>query len=360
MSFAAILMVIGAIASTIGAGINQGQEMFLNSMAILPNYIYWGVIVVTIGNSALKTTGLLEIYKMFFWGLVATMATYYSIGSYLSGFPLYRRLSPNSFAFILILFSPMATVYLNETKKNGVYTLLFVIMVMLAGFLSGSRTGSLLAVTGSLLALSLNNWLRILLVVFFAAFIGISAPQILSSPLVKSGIHGLNERTYELIYSTDETLSTDRSYLTRLAMIEKGLNIFNDHPIEGVGVNNFTRVVGEIDFNFEGSEYIEGKEDTLSEGLSAHNSYISFLAEGGLLLFIPMLILLFYPTVYFISNFNQIKNYEKAIFISIIFMSIHSWFISGLLNVFGWFVLGIVNSYIINKNNITSRIGVTA
>lgn len=350
MSFAAILLIIGALSSTIGAGINQGRELFLNSLVILPNYIYWGVLVITLGNSALKTTSLLEIYKMFFWGLIATMATYYSIGSYLSGFPLYRRLSPNSFAFILILFSPMATVYLNETKKNGFYTIVFVTAIMLSGFLSGSRTGSILAVSGALLALSLNSWVRTLLVGFFITFLGISAPQILSSPVVKSSIHNLNERTYELIYSTDETLSTDRSYLTRLAMIEKGLNIFEEHPIEGVGVNNFTKFAGEIDFNFEGAEYIEGKVDSLTEGLSAHNSYISFLAEGGLLLFIPMVLLLFYPTVYFMTHFNKIQSFEKAIFIGIIFMSIHSWFISGLLNVFGWFVLGIANSYIINKN----------
>lgn len=351
ISFTSILLILGATASTIGAGINQGAELFLNSIIILPNYLYWGILMITLGNTALITLNLLDIYKVFFWGLILSIISYFFLGPFLSGIPIYRKVSPNNFSFILILFSPMATAYLHTWKKNNFYTLAFVLFVTIAGFMSGSRSGSILATAGCLISLSINSWLRIILTSFFTVFMAIATPQILESPAVKGAILKLNERTYELIYSTDETLATDRSYLTRLAMIEKGLNLFEKHPIEGVGVNNFTKVAGEFDFDFEGAEFVEGKAETLSEGISAHNSYISFLAEGGLLLFIPMILLISYPLFYFISHFNQIVAYEKAIFISILFMSIHSWFISGLLNVYAWFVIGIVNSYINSKKS---------
>jgi O-antigen ligase len=103
----------------------------------------------------------------------------------------------------------------------------------------------------------------------------------------------------------------------------------------------------EIDFKFEGSEFIEGKEEELMH-INAHNSYISFLSEGGILLIIPMLILMFAPTVFFIFNYFSIPNEHKGLFVGIIFMCIHSWFIAGMVNVMGWFLIGIANAYMLN------------
>ena len=130
-------------------------------------------------------------------------------------------------------------------------------------------------------------------------------------------------------------------------MIEKGLNIFEDHPISGIGIGNFMATEYAIDFKFEGAEFIEYQVDYLMH-TNSHNSYISFLSEGGILLLIPMLILIFSPTVFFITHYFSIPNEHKGLFIGIIFMSIHSWFIAGMVNVYGWFLLGIVNAYIIN------------
>jgi O-antigen ligase len=130
-------------------------------------------------------------------------------------------------------------------------------------------------------------------------------------------------------------------------MIEKGLNIFEDHPISGIGIGNFMATEYEIDFKFEGAEFIEAREDELMH-INAHNSYISFLSEGGILLIIPMLILMFAPTVFFIFNYFSIPNEHKGLFVGIIFMCIHSWFIAGMVNVMGWFLLGIANAYMLN------------
>jgi O-antigen ligase len=357
ISLAAYLLILGALISAVNCGFIFDFEYFVNSIKVLPNYTYWGLIVITVGNLAVPIMKLAAFYKQFFYGIILATLSYYPLSPLLKMIPIFNDSSPNHYAFLLILFGPMATSYVQKKWKNGVYTFLFIIGITLAGFLSGSRSGSLLTLAGCSLVVAINSWVRILIVAFLSLFVSIAAPQILDSPEVKQAIFELNERTYSLIYETENTLNTDQSYLTRLAMIEKGLNIFEDHPISGVGLGNFGKVTYNIDFEFDGAELLEQKYETLETGISAHNSYISFLAEGGLLVFIPMLIIMFYPILYFILNFNFIKEEEKALFVSIIFMCIHAWFISAMLNAFGWFVIGIANSYIIyHKNKILHQV----
>jgi O-antigen ligase len=350
MSIAALLTAIASVISSIGAEIKLSHQYFFSSLSVLPNYLYWTSIVIILGNIALKFTDLVKIYKYIFWGIISTIITYHLLFAVFSYLPIFKEQTPNGFAFILITFSPIATSYLHNTKKNLIYTISFILIVTLAGFLSGSRSGSLLTLIGGFAILAANSWQNMTILTFAGIFLTISAPQIMENPSIKNGIRTLNERTYSILYETENTLETDRSYLTRLAMIEKGMGIFEDHPITGVGVGNFTNVEYEIQFDFEGGHFIERLEDKLSKGTSAHNSYINFLTEGGLLMFIPILILILYPIFYFITNFNNINTSARALFISIIMMSIHSWFISGMVNVYAWFLLGITNSYIIYKN----------
>ncbi|MFN3445849.1 MAG: O-antigen ligase family protein, partial [Bacteroidia bacterium] len=233
--------------------------------------------------------------------------------------------------------------------KNGLWTVAAIAAISLCGIISGSRSGSLLVFLGSALAVSIESWLKIMILGFLGFVLYLITPQLLSSPAIKTSIHDLNERTYDLIYETDATLTTDRSYLTRLAMIEKGLNIFSEYPIAGIGIGNFSNKTFEVDFDFEGAEYIEGKEDQLESKTNPHNSYVSFLSEGGLLLFIPAVFLMFFPIGYFFLNYIKLNGAEKALFIGVIFMCIHAWFIAGMINVYGWFILGITNAVIKSK-----------
>lgn len=349
MSVISVLFMLGATASTIGAGINLGHEYFSFAIKVLPNYLYWGVLIIILGNLTFFTITIEELYQKIFWGVIFSIITFFFLRDYLKPIFIYRNVTQNSFAFLLICFAPIATAYFYHKTKNLTYTIIFILVISISGFASGSRSGSLLTLLGCSLVIATESWLRILLVGFIGLFIYIAAPQILDNPMVKSTVFKLNERTYELLYETEETLSTDRSYLTRLAMIEKGLNIFEEYPIAGIGIDNFSKKQFDIDFNFEGAEYIEGKQEFLETKTNPHNSYISFLAEGGLLLFIPAMFLMFYPVFYFFINYGKINSVEKALFIGIIFMCIHSWFIASMLNVFGWFILGLANSLISGK-----------
>ena len=354
VSFSAYLLILGAISSCINAGINQGYENFEFSITVLPNYIYWGILVVFLGNVVFNVANTYIIYKYIFWGYISSIITYYFLTPIFDPIPFYRNLSTNNFAFILIIFSPIATAYFQRRFNNTLYTVIFILIITLAGFLSGSRSASLLTGGGALIVISINNWLKIIGVLSLGIFAYVALPQVIENPAVKKTVFQLNERTYDLLYSTEETFSTDRSYLTRVAMINKGLNLFESSPIAGIGIGNFQRTHGNIDFSFEGGEFLESRYENLENRISAHNSYISFLSEGGLLMFIPMILLMFYPLIYFIINFNSINQYDKAIFVSIIFMCIHAYFIVGMVNVYAWFLIGIANSYIIYNKKLNA------
>jgi O-antigen ligase len=349
-SFFAILLMLGAINSTLGAAINLGYDYFSLAIGVLPNYLYWGLLIIIIGNVGLRVMPLEKFYESFFYAIVTTILTYYFFRPILDPIPFFRNVSQNNFAFLMIIFGPMATAHVQKRWNNNFYTLIFIVLISLAGFLSGSRSGSIFTLVGCSLVLALGNWIKTIIVLFIGTFLSVATPEVIDSPAVKTTIHSLNERTYDLVYETEETMTTDRSYLTRLAMIEKGMNIFEQYPMAGIGIGNFSNKSFKVDFNFEGADLLMHKEDEFERTVNPHNSYISFLSEGGLILFIPFLLCLFYPIYYFLINFNQIKSEEKAVFISIIFMCIHSWFITGMVNVYGWFILGVANSYIIHKS----------
>jgi O-antigen ligase len=344
MSYLSILFMIGVTASTISAGINLGYEYFSYAIKVLPFYLYWGALVIVLGNLTFVTINIEDLFQKIFWGVIFSIITYFFLREFFKPIYIYRNVTQNSFAFLLICFSPIATAYVYHKTKNLTYTIIFILFIVISGFASGSRSGSLLTLLGCSLVISTESWLRLTIVLFTGLALYIAAPQIIQNSSVKATVFKLNERTYDLLYETEETLTTDRSYLTRLAMIEKGLNIFEKYPIAGIGIDNFSKKQFDIDFDFEGAEFIEGKEEFLESSTNPHNSYISFLSEGGLLLFIPAVLLMFYPIFYLIANYNNINPLEKALFIGVIFMCIHSWFIASMLNVFGWFLLGIVNS----------------
>ncbi|MES2691189.1 MAG: O-antigen ligase family protein [Bacteroidota bacterium] len=356
MGLIAVVYMFGAVASTISSGFIMGSVFFDFSIRVLPNYIYWGLLIITLGNSALKLIPLLDFYKIFFYSIIALIVTYFFLASYLKGLPVYRNVTQNNFAFVLIIFSPMATYYVSKHWNNFVYTAIFIAVVTTAGFMSGSRSGSLLTLLGCGMVLALGNWVRLTILGFCSLLLYFLAPTIINSGPVKSTIFRLNERTYDFIYNNEETLATDRSYLTRLAMIEKGLNIFEQYPITGIGLGNFAQMEGEIDFNFEGAEWIENKEEELKKNINPHNSYISFLSEGGLLLFIPAVALWFLPIIYFMFNYNRVTEDERAVFIGLVVMCIHASAIAGMVNVYGWFLLGIANAIMINKRNGENRV----
>lgn len=347
MGIGAVLFSIGAFFSTISAGLYLGYDYFVYAINVLPNYVYWSFLIIVLGNLALKTNSILEISKMVFYGLILFCVSRYFFASLFSLIPIYRSFPQNAFAFCLIIFNPLAIAYVQHEYKSNIITLIFIVLFTLAGFASGSRAGSLLVLGGGISVFMLASWQRLIVLTFSAVLLYFIVPQLLELEDVKNTIYKLNSRTYEFIYEREEVLVSDRSYLTRIAMIEKGLTLFEEHPVAGIGIGNFSRTQVDIDFDFEGGQFLANREEDLEMRTNPHNSYISFLSEGGLLLFIPAVLLMYFPIFYFITHFNNIDNIEKGLFIGVIYMCIHSFAITGMVNVYGWFLLALCNAYIL-------------
>ena len=157
--------------------------------------------------------------------------------------------------------------------------------------------------------------------------------------IVKNTIESSSPRIYQLIYESDEMVEQDQSYLFRIAMIEKGLNLFEKYPLTGVGLFNFSNTEGEIEGNFEGAQLIINKDELQS--LGAHNSYIAVLSEGGLFMFVPFILLLVTVILKFGFNIYQINFKNYPIFWGCFGMYVHFSSGTGYVNVYSWFMIAI-------------------
>lgn len=343
MSALACLFMAAAMISVISAWYNFGNAYFLISLAALPNYLYWGIIIILLPNVLFKISEISDVSKYIALGLLLTNLSFHFLDVYLQYIPIHRQMQQNAFAFINIIFAPLCVSYVQQRYNRTWLTLLLIALMTLSGLASGSRSASFLVTLGALTSLFATNIRFIMASFFFLLYIAIFLPIILETDLVKQNIKEINPRTYEVIYNPQNTFETDQSYLVRLAMIEKGLLIFKENPITGVGLLNFYSVDVEMPLEFTGGELIEHQD--LSK-TNPHNSYISFLAEGGLLLLGAFVLLILYPLVFFLRNFSRLSPLERSYFIGIAGMAVHSYVIAGMINVYGWFLLAVANCII--------------
>lgn len=350
MDKGALLFIFASIISVIFS-LSNNSGNFIRSIQVLPNYLYWGVLIIVLPRILiLNKISLYEISKFIVLGIVFTILSYFPLQSLFDLIPVYQSMSQNSFAFLLIIFSPLVVNYFQIKYKSFSLSIFISIILTLCGFLSGSRSGSILVLFGSFTILLLGN--RRLLFFFIISIIPLSilVPNLLETQLVKGTVFKLNERTYELIYGETGNLDEDLSFLTRLAMIEKGKVIFSKYPFTGVGLNNFTEVDYDFKMDFEGGELLNRFYDSKLKSTNPHNSYLSFISEGGILLFIPVLFLMFYPVYYFFYHFKKLNSTEIALFLGIICMCIHSYFIAGMINSFAWLLISLAQ-FVVIKNN---------
>ncbi len=337
-----MLFAVGAILSVLFS-LNQPLEgSFSRSLSVLPNYLYWSFLILLFSFYA-KELDYLIIYKAVFWGVIFTVVYFYTLSSSLGERSIFfKGLQQNIFSFILICFAPMVVFYVKDKYGHG-WAILASILIILAGTLSGSRSGSILTLLTCFLTLyssKLNIPQLVILGVLF-----IAGSLVIQLEAVKSTIFSLNERTYYIIYETEETLITDQSYLIRLAQVEKGIGLFQENPFFGIGLNNFSYRPYNFKGDFEGFDKLKGVGDYLEQA-SSHNSYIGVLAEGGLFLFIPFVLIIILLLVYFIRNFRSMPDYQKPFFWGIVGMGIHLYFIFAIVNIFAWTLLAIAASTI--------------
>jgi O-antigen ligase len=331
------LFMVGAIASVLDLN-PPTYESRNRALAVLPNYIYWSIMLLFLINLR-SWINIDTVAKYIYYGLIISLG-YYLFSDFipdLSGFT--NHFTPNSYAFLCISFTAPAATYVMY-KKGYLYALVLVIIILITLLLAGRRAGFILVFLSSMLSIHLKKLSvkQVLITLFLAGF----GFQLLQLELVENALYAANPRVHELIYENEDINTTDRSLLTRKLMVEKSLIIMSEHPLTGIGLNNFAAF--EVDFrgDFEGAEFVLNK-DGMNEK-SAHNSYASLLGEGGLLLILPFLIIVIFNIIKFLIYYTRRPHIENTFYLAFLSMCVHFYFISALLNVYAWFIIGIVTA----------------
>jgi O-antigen ligase len=336
--FGAILSVLNIVAHN-PASISRG-------LAVLPNYLYWCFLILMLVNLQ-KYIYLKVIARYTAIGVVVTIVYYISQGALIPFRFVLNSLSPNSFSFILICFTAPGFIYFATVKKSKALAFIFLLVSVAILISEGRRAGTILVLLPSILALVFTK------IEFKRLAIGISLFTIvflfMQAPVVEVLVKSANPRIYEILYKTQNVVTEDRSILVRQLQLEKALLIYQEYPYTGIGLNNFANFDVKFEGNFEGSEYVINKPKMNEK--SAHNSYAMLLAEGGLFLLTPLLVLLFVNIRSFFLKYNKRSQIENAYFWSFLGMCLHLFFITGIVNVYAWFLIGIVTMLTVKYAN---------
>lgn len=335
--FFLLAFALGAVISTFNVPEGIGSENFYRSLRSLPNYLYWTLLTYFFIWYR-RLVDFEVVRKYVFYGVVCYIPFWFLQQFYLKGIPFFQDTSHNNLAFLMIAYSPIAISYLKYNYSLLKALLFFVIILFLMLYLE-RRAGFILVFSSGIMTLFVNrirfrNFARyaVALVAFY---------MLLQFSFIEGLVYSVSPRVHELVYLREEMYEGDHSYLTRLAMIEKGIAIFNEHPSTGVGIFNFTHVNADIRGNFMGAELVIRKDNIQNTG--AHNSYLAVLAEGGLVLFIPWVLLIVSIFWKFVRNISNISYKNYPLFWGCFGMFFHYFSGTGYVNVYSWFIIAMAS-----------------
>lgn len=338
----------GLLNGLISGGIDIDNEGLLT----IVRYAYW--LLVFVVTAYVVSEGRLGpmVAQMLGWGAFVLallrwmeVIRYGNIGAWTGT----HLMSQNAYGFLFSIFSPFLFALLVETRG---WTRWLAVIANLslwgAAAINGSR-GSWIAIgTASAVQLMLL-WLtrprRSALPVVIVLSTIVIGTLVLATPNPVA-------LAVESRFSTFNKLEEDKSYVTRLLMNQKALRLFEESPLIGIGPSRFRKESIPLDIPLVLSNLGQSHYDSKS----AHNSYLGFLAETGLIGAIPLGILLITlifkggMSAYFLMKRKQ--YWAAAVYGGFIGMSIHMWVINSLTNSANWMVYGLVAAVIMTAEQI--------
>jgi O-antigen ligase len=254
-----------------------------------------------------------------------------------------RFLSQNNYGFGFSAFAPFA-IWL-VLKGRGCKRLLAAggsIFLLVAVIGNGSRSSWITVAFGLLLlsalwslararsfAAALSHWAGLLLLGAAPVAMLLVAPASLKGPVIERA-------------TTLERLDRDKPFLARQLLIEKGMGLFRQNPVFGVGAGGFTQVLTPLEIPRELS--YRSLEDFNRK--TPHNSYIKVLAETGLIgaagLFCLLALLTWRGLLATVALARRGDTWAIPVFTGFFTMSIHLWTLSGLTGTAPWFLYGML------------------
>lgn len=320
---------------------------FGSSFLILIQYIYWAF-AASFFIAFRNRLDYLSISKWFFYGTLSAI-----IGFYLLPFQLNLSVvniifiaTRNSFVFGLLVTIPISYYYLIQLKKRKILILSFPFFLFAMLFTNG-RSGAVIIIFELMFIASIiypyfQRMIRIMLILLFPLFYWAQTDN--AKPylyFIADKVEGINPRFSQLIRGEGEgDLTFDKSWLIRKLMIDKSIEIFNSHPLLGVGPNNFIYYDSSLSSRNEYAR-LASNSDHFYNTRSAHNSYIQILSEIGIIGFVVLILLLFIPIITFLKDFyyNNIGVSHLPL-VSLFGMALHFYAISSITGAVSWVVIG--------------------
>jgi O-antigen ligase len=340
--FAAAVCLSLAVNGFIG---DSADTVAQNDLFNLFSYLYWLVSFYVLIVMVTAYPALLE-------KVVAVMALGIIVMGVVS---IYNSSTPNGtfyqnefgVQFTTYAVFAMYMAFLGPSKTRRLSVVGLGILVVAIGY-NGSRTSFLtvtvaLALSFGLILMGHKNRSQILRRVVFAALVfGLVIPFI-----PPSWVDRFTTRVETL-----DSLDTDKSYLIRLLMIQKAERLFIQSPVFGVGIGRFRYTAVELDL---GQQLSYGTQQHFNKK-SSHNSYLSLLAETGLVGAVPFGFMLLALAVgglkAVLSGMKRGEFFYIPIYVSFIVLSIHLWALSGLTNSSTWATYALVAGIIARENKI--------
>lgn len=347
----AVLIWFGIFISTTFNGIfSQGVNISGGGVLAILRFTYWLIVfVITVfiasqENLIQKIAELLGWGVMFLalirWGEIILFGNINAIGNtYL--------FSQNTYGFQFSTFSPFILMLIPKYRKGKrIFYLIGLILVWTAAAINGSRSSWVAIGIGFALYLLLilrHHPKKIIAPLLSVIFVGGATALLISSfPDISTAF--MNR------FSTLENLDADRSYATRVVMNQKSIKLFLSSPIIGIGATRYRQESVDLEIP-DVLKYVSQEKFNQT---SAHNSYLSFLAENGLVGIIPLAILII---TLGLKGYRRIKNllssnqyWSLAVFLSFIQMSIHMWTLATFSNTEVWFIYGLMGALIMTES----------
>ncbi len=351
-----LLFLLAALISTISAPLMPRHPGIFASIKILIQYIYW-VMVGLFFISQKKRIDLLQVSKWIFYGIfTATFCFYFSSVKFGGGiFEINLGQSRNTYVFNLLCTIPISFYYLVNSwgKKKTVWFIPLYILIML---FTGGRSGAVLIIlqmlfVASIIYPSVQRTAKIMIPIFALLYlVSQSASTQIYLDVLADQVETINPRFANLLRGEEDgDLSSDKSWLVRKLMVDKGIEIFKEFPVRGIGPNNFDYFDSKL-ATYNQYDRLSGASEEFLNSRSAHNSYIQLLAEMGLPGLLLMLSMLFIPQVFFFKKFflnNMTLQYLPLV--SLFGISMHLYAISAFTGAIAWIIIGLSWSILNNK-----------
>jgi O-antigen ligase len=155
-------------------------------------------------------------------------------------------------------------------------------------------------------------------------------------------------------FDTFDNLQGDKSWMIRQLQIQKSMKIFAEKPLIGVGPAQFRNQLVALEM----PDVLAGRNARQFSDVSAHNSYIQALSEGGLIFMTPFVAMLAWLLLAgaraAVVLCRRGEVWALGLFAGMIGLSVHFWTIAALMNTSTWFLYGGVAAMIFRARQVKS------